>query len=575
MKLTIKKQLKNFWVILDGEQKREFLILLPLITAGAMLEAFSIGMLLPTLVVLIGKANSSQVLIEYIFSIGIQKKYIIVIAMALFMIVFVIKVIYISYINWRQSCFSYDVTEKLSSRMINKYMHQQFDGHNNSKTSIMLRNIIEEVGLFTGTGLQPMLIVATEAITALMLISLLFYVDINSTLLTLIIVILFGFSYEKIARTHITKLGQDRKKYDEARTFAASQSLQGFKDILINNKIEFFIGKFNEANLSSSKVGRRQYFLGQMPRLILELIAASILIAFILLNTLNENDLTEIIPVLAIFSFCAFKLMPSVNRILASIQAMQYGIPALDVISSELSKSYEDKLSRETEIKIKFKEHLKLQNITFRHNSKVLLNKLKGIIGKSGSGKSTLIDLILGLYVPEAGSVSVDENNVTRQLGNLRDSIGYVPQSIFLLDDSIKNNIAFGVQESEISNEKVMSACKVANLEDLLDGLECGIETQIGERGVRLSGGQRQRIGIARALYRDPEIIIFDEATSALDSATEQSVIETIEKLMGQKTIVMIAHRTTTLKSCDYIYELHNGNLNKLKGGGFKDEVQR
>ena len=313
-----------------------------------------------------------------------------------------------------------------------------------------------------------------------------------------------------------------------------------------------------------------------MPRFLFEVLAVLSLIIIILSMTMQDKETSTILATLAIFGAAAFRLMPSITRILAAIQSLRYGLPVLDLIAQELSFSNAATQITTSKKMINFssafKDKLVMENVVFSY-PEVSLPSLKdssleikrgecvGIIGPSGSGKSTLVDIILGLLKPERGSVLVDDKDIHSNVRSWQGQIGYVPQFIFLLDDSLRNNIAFGVIEDDIDDTLIEQAIETAQLSEFVRDLPKGIHTDVGERGVRLSGGQRQRIGIARALYQNPCVIVLDEATSSLDYNTEKRIMDTVYKLNQEKTVIIIAHRVSTLKDCDRIYRLEDGKI--------------
>ena len=310
-----------------------------------------------------------------------------------------------------------------------------------------------------------------------------------------------------------------------------------------------------------------------MPRILLEFIAVLCLVTVVASLMINSPDLTLIIPTLAMFGAASMRLLPSANRILGAIQSIRYGRSTIDVVFKELStldsRVYYENKSNE----IKFKKIISLKSINFKYKSRKIIlqninikipkGKFIGIIGESGAGKSTLIDILLGLLKPNSGLVEVDNIDVRTNIIGWQKKIGYVPQDIYLVDDTLRQNIAFGIPKTDINNEKVLEAIKLSKLDDFVASLEDGLETLFGERGIKLSGGQLQRVAIARALYRNPEILILDEATSALDNETENFVMESVKNLKGLKTIIVITHRISTILNSDYVYKLKNGFIEK------------
>lgn len=318
--------------------------------------------------------------------------------------------------------------------------------------------------------------------------------------------------------------------------------------------------------------------LTDLPRLWLELLAVAGLVALVLVLLVQGKPPTTLLPILGVFAAAAFRIMPSANRILGALQNLRYSLPAIDKLYQEILL-LNNTASNESNDTMLFQNMLTLEQVTYRYENAehralngVSLNikwgTAVGFIGTSGAGKSTLVDVILGLLTPASGRVLVDNVDIQSNLRGWQNQIGYVPQSIFLTDDSLRRNIAFGLSDDLIDDEAVLRAIKAAQLEAFVGGLSEGVNTLVGERGVRLSGGQRQRIGIARALYHDPGVLVLDEATSSLDMATEKSVMEAINALHGEKTLIIIAHRLSTVANCDWIYKMEQGCV--IDAGSFE-----
>lgn len=313
------------------------------------------------------------------------------------------------------------------------------------------------------------------------------------------------------------------------------------------------------------------YTLQQFPRLWLELLAVSGLTILVISMLAQDRALEAVLPTLGLFAACAFRLMPSINRVLGAVQSLRYGLPVIDVLHEELNLAT-PKVADTPSLSTTFHDVLELCRITYAYPGAVepALKDISlaiqrgesvGFIGASGAGKSTLVDILLGLLTPDTGEIRVDGKDIQTNLRNWQDQIGYVSQSIFLTDDTLRRNVAFGLPNEEIDDVAVRHAIRAAQLEEFATSLPDGLQTFVGERGVRLSGGQRQRIGIARALYHDPPVLVLDEATSSLDAETERGVMQAITALQGTKTIIIVAHRLSTVDHCNRLYRLHEGRL--------------
>ena len=340
---------------------------------------------------------------------------------------------------------------------------------------------------------------------------------------------------------------------------------------MILGKRSFFIEEYSNKNYVKARINANQGTVSQIPKFYLELISIIGLVSFIIILLIQGKDSTGLITILGVFVAATFRMIPSLNRIIAATQSMKYYRPSVDIIYKEIKDNIGLLVD---DIKLKefdFKNDIEFLSVDFNFtkgldilkgiNLKIKKGQTIGIIGESGSGKSTLVDLLIGLHKPTSGEIIIDGINGFQMSQSWRKKIGYVSQTIYLTDDTIKKNIALGLPENNIDDTRVIELLKQVQLEKFINNLELGMNTKVGERGVQLSGGQRQRIGIARALYNSPEILILDEATSALDDKTEKEIIKTINDLKGDKTIIMIAHRISTLKNCEKIYEIENKKL--------------
>jgi len=367
-------------------------------------------------------------------------------------------------------------------------------------------------------------------------------------------------------------LGKQRQFHQFQVLKHLQQGIGGFKDATILGREENFIQQYVHHTTASAKVGVVYGVLMALPRHMFELLAVMVLSVFIfVLLFVLDKDTGVIIPSLGVFVMAAFKIMPSANKIIGDVQSLRFGLPVINRIYDEIHLP-DRKNNYDEEIQQKLTNNIHIKDVDFLyltstnpaiHAVNIHINdgSIVGFIGPSGAGKSTLINVILGLLEPVKGQVLLNEIDIQNNMRGWQNRIGYVPQSIYLTDDTLKNNIAFGVPEGEINIKSVSDAISQSQLKEFVEDLPLGIETVVGENGVRLSGGQRQRIGIARALYHHPSVLVLDEATSALDSITEREVMNTIELLHGNKTIIIIAHRMSTLTNCDYIYKLKNGTI--------------
>jgi ABC-type multidrug transport system fused ATPase/permease subunit len=395
---------------------------------------------------------------------------------------------------------------------------------------------------------------------------------------TLIAVFLLGgaaWTFHYATRDRIVRWGKSRQLHDGLRLQHLQQGLGGAKDAKLLGRESNFLDQYRVHNTQSARVGQFQATLQMLPRLWLELLAVVGLATLVITMLAQGRGPTTIVPTLGLFAAAAFRLMPSVNRTLGALQGLRYSLPAVNTLHDELRLAMAEPAGGEqrqgTAIPV-FQTDICLANVSYTYpsaavpavddlNLRIRKGESVGFVGPSGSGKSTLVDVILGLLTPSAGRVLVDGENIQTNLRAWQDQIGYVPQSIYLTDDTLRRNVAFGLPNEAIDNDAVGRAIRAAQLHEFAAGLPQGLETLVGERGIRLSGGQRQRIGIARALYHDPAVLVLDEATSALDTATERGVMEAVTALRGNKTILIVAHRLSTVANCDRLYRLEQGRI--------------
>jgi ATP-binding cassette, subfamily B, bacterial PglK len=366
--------------------------------------------------------------------------------------------------------------------------------------------------------------------------------------------------------------GKTRQFHEGLRIQHLQQGLGGAKDVkLLGRETEFF-AQYREHNYGSATVQQRLTAVQQLPRLWLELLAAVGLAALVLIMIGTGKPLDALLPTIGLFVVAAFRLMPSVSRVMTSTQVVRYNHPVVTMLREEVDILDRGAVAPVAAPPMRFRSEIRLEHVSFRYagveadavrdvNLVIPRGASVGFVGGSGAGKSTLVDVILGLLAPSQGAVLVDGVDIRTQLRGWQDQVGYVAQSIFLTDDTLRRNVAFGLPEDRIDDIAVHRAIRAAQLEEFVTSLPQGLDTVVGERGVRLSGGQRQRIGIARALYHDPPVLVLDEATSSLDTTNEQGVMEAVKALQGDKTILIVAHRLSTVAHCDQLFRFEQGAL--------------
>jgi len=486
----------------------------------------------------------------------------------------VISNFYQAFMNWATVYFTNKIGYRLSVRLLEKYLNRNYDFFLNRNTSDLTKNIISEVQRVTSGVVMQSITILSKLVIIINLLAVLIYVN---PLIAALSTLIMGGAYALIFLFFKSKLqakGTELTEYDFKAYKAINESMSGIKDIKLHSNESEFIKRYAFFAKKMAIIQAHRVLITSMPRYLLEAIAfAGMVIIIIVLISLNDGMNSAIFPVVGLYAMVGYRLMPAFQQMYSGIANLKFNLPAFENLVKEFN--YSDSLKQElNEAKIvPFRDKIKISKLYFSYESdennilndlnlEILKNTTVGLVGSTGSGKTTLIDIILFLLQPSSGCISIDgiEINSKNRLG-WQKQIGYVPQSIYLTDDSILENIAFAVPFDEIDLKKVEKAAKMASLHNFVQTLPAKYDTLVGERGVRLSGGQRQRIGIARALYHDPDVLVLDEATSSLDGITEDVIIEAIKNLSHKKTIIMIAHRISTVKDCDTIYLLKNGNV--------------
>lgn len=488
--------------------------------------------------------------------------------------VYLLKNLFLAFLAWQQARFAFGVQAQLSQRLFATYLHQPYTFHLQRNSAQLMRNVTTEVGMFA-TVLISGLNIATEMLVLFGISILLLVVEPVGTLIAVLVLAGSAWVFQSVTRTRVARWGQSRQLHDGLRLQHLQQGLGGAKDAKLLGRERNFLDQYYLHNAQSARVGQFQATLQMLPRLWLELLAVMGLATLVITMLVQGREMATVVPTLGLFAVAAFRLMPSVNRTLSALQGVRYGLPAVNTLHQELMLAAprsdppraKERLEREG-----FASDIRLVDVDYAYPSataptlkrvslRIAKGECVGFVGTSGSGKSTLVDVVLGLLTPSAGEVLVDGKNIQRNLRAWQDQIGYVPQSIYLTDDTLRRNVAFGLPDREIDDDAVGRAIRAAQLDDFLASLPQGLNTIVGERGIRLSGGQRQRIGIARALYHDPSVLVLDEATSALDTETESGVMGAVAALQGAKTILIVAHRLSTVSRCDRLFRMEQGHL--------------
>lgn len=564
---------RKIWDLLTSDQRRSAIGLLALMLIGTVLETLGIGLVVPAIAVFTKPdfLRGFPWLRPVLEALGNPGHSAIVIGtMTALVGVYLFKALFLALVSWRQMRFAFGIQAEMSQRLFTVYLHQPYVFHLQRNSAELIRNTINEVNLFIFYVVIAGLTLLTEALVIPAISILLLIVEPVGALVVISVLAVAAWVFHHFTRGYVTRWGEMRQHHDGLRLQHLQQGLGGAKDVKLLGRESEFLSQYSIHNHHSARMNELQLFLMQLPRLGLELLAVAGLVLLVFTMMKQGRELEAILPTLGLFAAAAFRLMPSVNRILGAMHSLRFAGAVIHTLHKELKLAIPE-IEKPYEPAAPLRETLALEQVAFTYpgapapalkNLSLVIRagESVGIVGASGAGKSTLVDVLLGLLTPDSGAVNLDGHDVQKFLRGWQDQIGYVPQTIYLTDDSLCRNVAFGLGDDHIDKDAVWRAIRAAQLEGFVKDLPQGLETVVGERGVKLSGGQRQRIGIARALYHDPGVLVLDEATSSLDTDTEREVMQAVRTLQG-KTILIVAHRFSTVEHCDRIYRLEKGEL--------------
>lgn len=571
------KFIRQLFSLFTKNQRRRFYFLQTLVVTMAFTEILGVASIIPfmTLVGDMSQLNQDTFIASIYKYSGIdsESKFIFLLGMGV-LVMLIFSAMISMFTVWRLSMFANNIGAEIADKLYVYYLKQNWLFHASGSSAQLTKKIATETLRVTTNILTPLMLMNAKIGLVILMVLAFFLYDPR---VGIVGVSIFGISYYilyRLVRLRLQRNGRTISEVNEQRFRLMNEGFGGIKDILLLGRDSDFIKRFNHAGRTLAYSQGANAALGQVPRYFMELIAFGSMISLLLYLILMHNgELGLILPILSVYALASIKLLPAFQQVYASIANIKGNIAALESIQDDLSNSIQKKyLNYENNKERIFpKEKISIQNVTFSYpgktepalkNINILIpsNSVIGIVGPSGSGKSTLIDFVLGLIKPDEGSLEIDGTLVNdKNLRLWQNSIGFVAQSIFLSEGTIAENIAFGIPRDEIDYNQVDQALDLAYLNEFISGLEKGVHTKVGERGVQLSGGQRQRIGIARALYHSAEVLVFDEATSSLDGVTEKMIMNAIQDFKGKKTIILIAHRLKTVEKCDQLFFIEHG----------------
>ena len=571
---------KKLRYILDRKQKINICFLGVMIFIGGLLETLSVSAILPVVWVMIDpvQAQENRYMKMIMRFTGVEDvSSLIVPLLGLLILMYVLKNSFLLLLASEQNRFIAYNRNKLISQVLREFLNRPYEFYLDADIPTVFRLTDSDIPNVFNI-LMALISLVSEVIVFALLCGVLLVTDWKLVIFLLVIFGLISLLMLKIIKPRMSSLGAKNQAIQSRIAKWRIQAIYGIKDVKVLHREAFFADNYENSGKVGASYSKRHAVMNNIPRLLIETVFMASILGYIMIYISTGHEATSLVPMLTAFGVAAIRMMPSVNRINTYMTDISYFRPCLDYVYenmniNEISKRNNQTLKpADTSKSMKLRHSIELKNIVYAYpnTDKLIFDKADmtvpygksvGIMGPSGAGKSTIVDILLGLLKVHEGSIECDGVNIFDNYPAWLSQIGYIPQSIYLVDEPIRNNIAFGIADEEIDDERIWKVLEEAQLKDFIKTLPEGLDTTIGDRGVRLSGGQRQRLGIARALYHDPEILVFDEATSALDNETEAAVMEAINSFQGRKTMVIIAHRLNTIEKCDIIYKVDEGKI--------------
>lgn len=563
------------WTMLSGRDRFRLGLLMVASLIGTFLELFSLGAIVPLISLLVDSRDDYE-----IWWFGetrvIERGQLIVGVAAALAVLFLLRAMALIYVRWRIVSFNFALQVRLQEEMFRRYLSQGYEFFLNRNSSLLAYRVNSASAVVSGV-VDPVISFLTDGLISIGLVLALFYLEPFATLVTLSFFGLASFVFHRFTTSRIRSWGAVRKKFAADSQVHLYQGLLGIKDVKIFGQEKVFADRLSVALKAGIDPAKKFSLVQFIPRIGLEFIAVSAFAVVVVSMVLTGSDLNRIAPTVALFSVAAFRIMPAFSRVIHSSQSIDHARELIRDLGDDYDLGMSTFSISNRIDKYESVGSISVEHVSYRYpdTDRTVLDDVSfvisegetvGVVGTSGGGKSTVVDLLIGLLTPLSGEIRAGGDNIHADLRRWQDSIGYVPQSLYLVDDSIRANVAFGLNPSDVNDERVWEALKGARLDQFVAGLPEGLDSTVGERGVRLSGGQRQRIGIARALYGNPPLLILDEATSSLDIATEREFMEVVWGLRKSKTILIVAHRASTVERCDKVIRIESGRVVDVGG---------
>jgi ABC-type multidrug transport system fused ATPase/permease subunit len=581
------KELQKLFKIITKDEKKRLVWLLALMLIASVLEIASIGAI-PAYISIISNGENISIPSQIANVLPpLSNKELIIWSSICLVAIYLVKNIFSTLMLYLKANVTTNIQIRLSYDLLYKYYTAPYTFHLSRNSIDLFSKVYDEARIIVTSVLIPLLNIVMDMMFTLSIIIFLLIYDPFTSLIIFFCLGLTGYLFISFTKKKSTSLGRDLPTMRMLLNKSITEGMNGLKDSRILNREHIFLEQSGQLLNKTYHATKYVQFISTLTRPFIETIAIIAMVLICVIAVLQGQTIGTILPTLTLFAIAFIRLLPNINLLISGFVSIRNTLYTINPVYQDFKQLQEASVSIENDELCKalhLEKEIHIENLSYTYpgaekkslqlvDLTIRKGEAIGLIGSSGAGKTTLVDIILGLLEPQSGSIKIDGININDNIRSWQKNIGYIPQSIYLSDNTIRNNIAFGIKTEEIDDSKLWAAIEAAQLESLIKELPQGLETEIGERGVRLSGGQRQRIGIARALYHNPQILIMDEATSALDNVTEKYVVEAIDKLKGNRTIITIAHRLSTVKNCDCLYMMKHGKI--ITKGSYNELLQK